>query len=274
MEGVQSVRALPQSAPAGQGPVWQDRTITVAGYVLLGLVQLCVAAMSWTGLVGFATATLHLHEGWQYMVPVSLDGASMAAAFLALRSVIRSDSAAGPRLMVAAFTAASAWFNYHHAQQAFHNTNAAVFFAGMSIGALAMFDLILRQLRRHALRNIGAIENPLARFRILRWLRYPGETFAAWSAALRNGYTAPADALAYVWKGEDARAEAQRVAALSDLGSMTKAEAARAALTATGGKVMPALDWLAERGLVIDRSYAYDVARQMRTERQLPEIAS
>jgi hypothetical protein len=268
MDEVTRVAVVPELAPEPERSAWQERAVAVAGFVLLAFVQVCVAAMSWAGLVGFAHDELKLSHGSQYMVPISLDGASMAAAFLALRSVIRGDSAAGPRLMVAAFTGASAWFNYHHADQHL-DANAALFFSGMSVAAVAMFDLVLRQVRRHRLRRIGAVESPLARFRLLRWARFPRETFAAWSVALRRGYSVPADALSVVWDVRAAEDDANRIHDMDSLDGLTKSEAARWALLATGGKVPAAMQLLESKGVTIDRSYAYDINRQLKAERAL-----
>lgn len=267
--------------------------VSVAGNALLTVVVASVAAMSWQGLVGFAEMFLHLHGPSRYMVPVSLDGAGAACAFLSLRAIIRQDSAAGPRLMVWLFIAASATFNVLHAQRAFHDAAAAVFFGGMSVAAVLLFDIVLRSLRRQALRRIGAIEEPLPRFRALRWLVAFGETFAAWRISIREGLTRPEDALALARRGTDdaprmgapgntfypsgeafldhmeeltGDAERPAIAAVPsaapaprELVAMSKADAVRAALVQTEGNVPAALEWLAARGVRVDRAYAYDV---------------
>lgn len=247
----------------------RDRALTALGYGLLALVEAAVALMSWTGLVGFARTTLHLDGLAALLVPISLDGAAAAAAFIALRTVVRGDSAAGSRLMVVGFTGASAWLNWHHATTTYADGAAAVFFAGMSVAVLALFDLVMREIRRASLRSIGAVEQPIARFRALRWARFPRETWAAWSAALRFGLTTPAEALAYVeqrpatgsWAGL-VTVDDLPAAELGDgLDGLSKADLARRALAATNGEVTPALAWLAERGRSVDRSYVYEVRR-------------
>jgi Protein of unknown function (DUF2637) len=249
--------------------VSQGRVFAVIGYGTLALVEACVASMSWAGLSGWAHASLHLTGIPALMVPISLDGAAAASAFLALRAVIRGDSAAGARMMVVAFTAASAYLNWHHADTHYADSAAALFFAGMSIAVLALFELALRELRRTSLRAIGAVERPIAKFRALRWLRFPRETFAAWSLAIRHGYATPTEALARVWDTHDARVDLSKVDGLQSLDGLTKAELARAALTATSGKVPAALEWLKERGASVDRSYVYEIARQKKDPREL-----
>ncbi|MFF9908773.1 DUF2637 domain-containing protein [Streptomyces olivaceus] len=239
----------------------QERRIKVTGYVLLMIVVAIAAAMSWNGLVGFGTDVLHLTQPWVYGVPVSLDVAAMLCGFLALRAVIAHDSAAGPRLLTFFLVAGSAGANYYHASlpEKGGSTAAALYFGAMSILSWWLFDVVLRQIRRTMLRRIGAVERPLARFRVVRWVRFPRETFAAWSLSVRYGLTRPEDALAQVWQTQQIR-EAE---VLNELPSnITKADAVRLALSAVGGDVSAARDWLEERGMTVDRSYAYDVAKK------------
>lgn len=252
-------------APAAQ-PAWQDRLLAVAGYGCLALVELCVAAMSWTGLSGFAHDSLHLDGVQQLMVPVALDGVAASSAFLALRRTLRGKSGAGARLMVFGATGASAYLNWHHARAVYADVAAAQFFAGMSLTVLVLFELVLRELRAGALEDIGVMEDPTARYRLLRWVRFPGETWAAWSTSLRYGITRPNDALRIVWQPDDTtRVEVARVESLDSLDGRSKAELARMALTATDGDVTAALEWLRERGKSVDRSYAYEIKKRQPT---------
>jgi Protein of unknown function (DUF2637) len=246
-----------------RGTRWQERATEAAGYVLLSLVVISVAAMSFTGLVGFGRDVLHLSGLAAAMVPVSLDMAAMSCGALGLRSVAAGESAAGARCMLAAFVIASASANYLHAERAYGDTAAALFFGSMSVAAVAMFDLVLRSLRRAALRSIGAIERPLPRFRAVRWLRFPRETFGGWSMAVRFGLTRPDDALALVWERAEVRAAVD--ARDADLAALSKAEALRTAFAAVGRVDVPAaLGWLRERSVKIDRGYAYELAKTQR----------
>ncbi|MGW4954580.1 DUF2637 domain-containing protein [Streptomyces parvulus] len=238
----------------------QAKRITLTGYALLLVVVGIAAAMSWNGLVGFGTDVLHLQEPWAYGVPVSLDVAAMLCGFLALRAVIAHDSAAGPRLLTFFLVTGSAGANWYHAENAPNgSTAAALYFGAMSVLSWWLFDVVLRQIRRTMLRRIGAVERPLARFRVVRWVRFPRETFAAWSLSVRYGLTRPEDALARVW-------QAQQVKEVEDLNGLpegiTKADAVRLALAASSGDVPAALDWLGERGMKVDRSYAYEIAKK------------
>lgn len=242
----------------------QERRVKVTGYALLMVVVGIAAAMSWNGLVGFGTDVLHMKEPWAYGVPVSLDVAAMLCGFLSLRAVIAHDSAAGPRLLTFFLVVGSAGANYFHASnEDGGSTAAALYFGAMSVLSWWLFDVVLKQIRRTMLRRIGAVERPLARFRTVRWLRYPRETFAAWSLSVRYGITRPEDALARVWKAQQVK-EVEELDGLP--AGISKADAVRLALTAVGSveEVPAALEWLEERGMTVDRSYAYDVAKKMK----------
>ena len=79
---------------------------------------------------------------------------------------------------------ASAWFNWVHAPRGVDHAGAPQFFAGMSLSAAVLFDRALKQTRRAALREQGLVPRPLPQIRIVRWLRAPRETYAAWSLML------------------------------------------------------------------------------------------
>jgi hypothetical protein len=155
-----------------------------ASYVLLFCCAAVAAALSFHGLVGFGVQNLDLSGGWQYLVPFGLDGAAMFCSVLAVREASHGDAALGSRLLVWFFAGASAWFNWVHAPRGIDHNGAPQFFAGMSLSAAVLFDRALKQTRRAALREQGLVPRPLPQIRIVRWLRAPRETFAAWSLML------------------------------------------------------------------------------------------
>jgi hypothetical protein len=155
-----------------------------ASYVLLFACASVAAALSFHGLVGFGVENLSLSGGWQYLVPFGLDGAAMFCSVLAVREASHGDAALGSRILVWLFAAASAWFNWVHAPRGIDHNGAPQFFAGMSLSAAVLFDRALKQTRRAALREQGLVPRPLPQIRIVRWLRAPRETFAAWSLML------------------------------------------------------------------------------------------
>jgi hypothetical protein len=158
-----------------------------ASYVLLFCCAAVAAALSFHGLVGFGRQNLNLTGGWEYLVPFGLDGAAMFCSVLAVREASHGDAALGSRLLVWTFAGAAAWFNWVHAPRGLGHAGAPQFFAGMSLSAAVLFDRALKQTRRAALREQGLVPRPLPQIRIVRWLRAPRETFAAWSLMLLEG---------------------------------------------------------------------------------------
>jgi hypothetical protein len=158
-----------------------------ASYVLLFCCAAVAAALSFHGLVGFGQQNLNLSGGWEYLVPFGLDGAAMFCSVLAVREASHGDAALGSRLLVWTFAGAAAWFNWVHAPRGLDHAGAPQFFAGMSMSAAVLFDRALKQTRRAALREQGLVPRPLPQIRVVRWLRAPRETFAAWSLMLLEG---------------------------------------------------------------------------------------
>ncbi|MEU8517431.1 DUF2637 domain-containing protein [Kitasatospora sp. NPDC048722] len=158
-----------------------------ASYTLLFCCAAVAAALSFHGLVGFGVQNLNLSGGWEYLVPFGLDGAAMFCSVLAVREASHGDAALGSRLLVWLFAGASAWFNWVHAPRGFGHAGAPQFFSGMSLSAAILFDRALKQTRRAALREQGLVPRPLPQIRIVRWLRAPRETYAAWSLMLLEG---------------------------------------------------------------------------------------
>ncbi|GAA3932693.1 DUF2637 domain-containing protein [Streptomyces gulbargensis] len=166
------------------------RKEAVYGFASYGLLFCCAAvaaALSFHGLVGFGRQNLNLSGGWEYLVPFGLDGAAMFCSVLAVREASHGDAALGSRLLVWLFAGAAAWFNWVHAPRGLGHDGAPQFFAGMSLSAAVLFDRALKQTRRAALREQGLVPRPLPQIRIVRWLRAPRETFAAWSLMLLEG---------------------------------------------------------------------------------------
>ncbi len=158
-----------------------------ASYTLLFCCAAVAAALSFHGLVGFGVQNLNLSGGWEYLVPFGLDGAAMFCSVLAVREASHGDAALGSRLLVWLFAGASAWFNWVHAPRGFGHAGAPQFFAGMSLSAAVLFDRALKQTRVAALREQGLVPRPLPQIRIVRWIRAPRETYAAWSLMLLEG---------------------------------------------------------------------------------------
>ncbi|MEU3710869.1 DUF2637 domain-containing protein [Streptomyces catenulae] len=165
----------------------KETVYAMASYLLLFCCAAVAAALSFHGLVGFGKQNLNLSGGWEYLVPFGLDGAAMFCSVLAVREASHGDAALGSRLLVWTFAGAAAWFNWVHAPRGLDHAGAPQFFAGMSLSAAVLFDRALKQTRRAALREQGLVPRPLPQIRVVRWLRAPRETFAAWSLMLLEG---------------------------------------------------------------------------------------
>lgn len=167
------------------------------------------AVASWHNLVAFGTDVLHLTDGWEYVVPLTLDGAAIYAAALTLRAILKGDGAFGTRLLTALYALGGAGFGAYHARTAVGgNVPSAVYYAAASLSAVVLWDITLRALRRDQLRALGAIEKPLPRWRLLRWLVAPVETARAWRYAVIEQITDPAEALQLSREARAARKEA------------------------------------------------------------------
>jgi hypothetical protein len=264
--------------------------LRVTGTVTLGAVVAAPAVASWHGLVTFGRQELALAGGLEYVVPISLDGAAGYAAWLAVRAVLAGDSAVWPRLLTLVYATVSAAFNAHAQGTAV----SALFYAAMSLSAVVLWDTSLRAWRRDGLRALGIIEGPAARYRPLRWLFAPAETFAALKTAVLENVADPRAALAMVRgqlladvpeprDGDGQAAAGGSVAGGSVLGAETieyeplqigsKAEAVRAAFMAIGSDDVPTvLAWLADRGVAVDRTYVYDLRRKWTHAAALPMV--
>ena len=265
------------SAPVDTASEIRTWALRAASAVALVAVVGAPALASFHGLVSFGTQ-IGLTGGLQYVVPVALDGAAAYAALLAIRAVLAGDSAITPRLLTCIYALAAASFNALAAQ----STPAALFYAGMSLSACLLWDQTLRMLRHDQLRTMGVIEGAAARYRPLRWLLAFDETGRAWRTAVLEDVQDPREALAMV-RGESSptstlippdggspvsmsepttRAEVLEHTPLALPACASKADALRLAFDELGAADVPAaLSWLRDRGLDMDRSYAYALAR-------------
>jgi hypothetical protein len=189
---------------------------------------------------------LALPGRWALLVPLSVDAAALLCVVLTLRALYAAQSAGLARLLVAVFAAFSAWLGYQEAAT-IGTTAAVVFYPAMPVAAALLLDMVLRHRRRDVLDDLGALEPPLPRYRALRWLIAPRETWRAWSVGVRHGITDPAVCLAFV----------RETAALRVLSGV---DAVRYAHHASGSHdPFTARAWLAARGCVVDQA-ALDAA--------------
>lgn len=159
------------------------------------------AVASWTGLVSFARNQLGLESPVDLVVPVSLNGAALYSAVMALVATLagRLPVAAKFRRLTTLYVLASAGFNAQNALAtitAGGGVPAALFYVIADFSAVMLWHGTLTLLRADVLDEMGALESELPRFRATRWLVAPFATFGAWRTAVLEGITTPADALA------------------------------------------------------------------------------
>jgi hypothetical protein len=221
-------------------------------------VELVVAAESFRGLTGFAhligiggTAALG--------VPVTLDGVAIIAALLALRAELAKESSGLYRLTLIVFTLSSAAANGWHGDRA-GGVESAAYLGLMSLSVAWLFNLTLRQIRTADRRTAKLVTGRLPHFSGWHWVRYPGRTFAAWSLSIRDGHETAraaldaADAAELPTLGLDAET----------LAAMSARDRLAVAFGTVGAVDVPrALAVLAERGVPVDQSHAYQVRRQI-----------
>ncbi|MFG3049517.1 DUF2637 domain-containing protein [Kitasatospora sp. NPDC048239] len=217
----------------------------ISSYVLLFCCAGVAAALSFHGLVGFGKENLGLSNGWEYLVPFGLDGAAMFCSVLAVREASHGDAALGSRLLVWVFAVASAWFNWVHAPRGLSHDGAPEFFSGMSISAAILFDRALKQTRKAALREQGLVPRPLPQIRIVRWLRAPRETYAAWSLMLLENVRSLDEAVEEVREERQAKEAAKLRARSADRRERAELKAISrqggVLARARGGRQVPAL---------------------------------
>ncbi|MEV0531740.1 DUF2637 domain-containing protein [Kitasatospora sp. NPDC050463] len=217
----------------------------ISSYVLLFCCAGVAAALSFHGLVGFGKENLGLSNGWEYLVPFGLDGAAMFCSVLAVREASHGDAALGSRLLVWVFAVASAWFNWVHAPRGMSHDGAPEFFSGMSISAAILFDRALKQTRKAALREQGLVPRPLPQIRIVRWLRAPRETYAAWSLMLLENVRSLDEAVEEVREERQAKEAAKLRARSADRRERAELKAISRQggmlARARGGRQVPAL---------------------------------
>lgn len=241
-----------------------SRSRRAIAYLLLAVVMGAVAAMSWAGLYAFARNTMHWSSWHAALVPVALDVAAMACAFMALDSLSRNDPAISFRVLTGALVGLSAFVNWRHAIGS-HNIAEQVFFPAMSILSYLLIDAVMRKFRRDTRRDRAGYHarealRPLPRTGLVVWLPllgHPRRAFAAVSAAIAERLPAT-DA-----PSDETR---RRDIATGYLAGLSQADAIRNALETVGSEDAKAVvAWLEENGGPgIPPQRVYDVIRRDR----------
>ena len=166
--------ANPRLVAAGTSRA-KDTALTVAAMIPAVLFWGMVLAGSFRGLVAFARETLRWRDGWEYLVPGSLDGVSVTFALLAFRAVRKQKAPDRSYRVVwgAAIASALVNFNYEYTASG-HNLVAGGYLALLSLFGMVMFHEFLHQFEE----GTGYIRREKPRFG-LRWITWPANTFCA-----------------------------------------------------------------------------------------------
>ena len=227
---------VPVEASPSTSPPERRRLAGTAVVVPLLVVVAAPIALSFRTLTLYSRDQLGMSGGWEYLLPVSLDMAAVLCIVLAFRAVASGESPGLARYLVWIFAGGSALLAWREGLVV--GGDAPYVLPVLPIIAAVMLDVVLRHALRGRLRDLGAIEAPLPRFRFVRWLVAPLETLRAWAASIRHGMTSPQEALSFV----------RDVAALRRL---TPVDRVRHGLDTIGRDRVALRGWLAARGYAL-----------------------
>jgi hypothetical protein len=135
---------------------------------------------------------------WAVLFAAALESIAIYLSYEAHKARMAGDSSA--KLWAAAYGVAflAGALNYWHlADPVTHQpTPAAVAFAAMSLLSPWLWGIRSRSMNRDRLRDLHLIEPRAVKFSAARWVLFPGQTFAAFKAAVWAGETNPRAAVA------------------------------------------------------------------------------
>lgn len=156
----------------------RDRALFLASIIPAALFLLAVLAGSQRGLVAFGRDDLHWHDGWEYLVPATLDGVGLAFGFLAFRAVRKRRSPDRAVRVAWGAAAASATINFFHES----NLPDGSALGGAYLGLLSLFVMVMfHELLDQFVEGTEWIKRDNPAFK-LRWLTWPTNTACAWVA--------------------------------------------------------------------------------------------
>lgn len=176
---VQARKAGARSAGATSASDRRDRVLLWASLTPAFLFWLAVVAGSFRGLTAFGRQALHWRDGWDWLVPFTLDGIAVAFGILAFRAInARRSPDRSMRIAWTAMLASSAINFFHEA-----NTTGS-YLGGGYLGVLSLFGMLIFH-EFLAQFEDGAegewIRRTAPKFG-MRWLTWPSNTACAWVA--------------------------------------------------------------------------------------------
>lgn len=153
----------------------RDRRLLIAAMIPASLFWIAVLIGSGRGLIAFGRDNLHWTDGWEYLVPFTLDGVAIAFALLAFRAVRKEMNPDRAVRIAAAAMLASAGINFLH--EVGGSKLGAGYLAILSLLGMLIFDELLAQFEEGA----EHIKRSNPKFG-LRWITWPTNTVCAWVA--------------------------------------------------------------------------------------------
>ncbi|QGK71206.1 DUF2637 domain-containing protein [Allosaccharopolyspora coralli] len=125
-------------------PSRAHRWLAPTSLVIVALAAVMGWAASFVGLHAYGQHAMAGFGFWSaWLLPATFDGAAFACTLMTYRSSLHGRSAARGRALMWAFTAVSAWINWIH--QPTPDTRLVA--AGLPVAAVAVFDVVLGELR-------------------------------------------------------------------------------------------------------------------------------
>ncbi|TDC26884.1 hypothetical protein E1211_29755 [Micromonospora sp. 15K316] len=151
----------------------------VAAVVFAGLLWTGVLVGSGRNLIGWGRDTLGWRNGWDWLVPATLDGVAIAFAVLMFVAVQVGRPTGRAYRVVWGATITSAAIGFSHEYDGTGASLAAAVYLGLlAVGAMAILHELLDLFRAHTAKKVARV-NPVFG---LRWFTYTPNTLCAWLA--------------------------------------------------------------------------------------------
>jgi hypothetical protein len=186
VSAIRAARKWPVFQPSKRANFWINALLTI--------VALAASYGAALGQAGFAEIYLGMHGPERYVVFLIIEATAVALMLLANQTALAGDSAGGLWTLVWLVTAGAVTMQILHAYAIGH-PEAAMVYASASVLTVVLWRAKTRRSLRDRLRAAGMIEDPLPRYRPVRWALRPRETFRAWYLALGEGVSDPATAM-------------------------------------------------------------------------------
>ncbi|RPE27311.1 hypothetical protein EDD38_7456 [Kitasatospora cineracea] len=188
----------------------QDRlrtaVVALAQRVLVVGPILAPMAVAWTGQSQFAIQILDWVFVASLLYAAAYELTTVYWAWLYHQARTDGDSGWEYRLATWVFAAGAAVQQWWHYSNHWHATPRAVTYSVMSGVGVLLWEGRARLLHRRKLRSEGKIPSARPRIGLVRWVRYPGRSWTAWSLTILEGHRTLDEA----WTAADQRSADRR----------------------------------------------------------------